>query len=424
MTYPLSSDVSSGQPTAAAQYNNLRADALRLGQPAADSVLVGQLLEAYSSRLTLEALDSNRLRVPASAQEPVCLMIDGCAVRAEANVDLAPGAAPGGTPAVYYIFAVRGAGSSSFTLSVNTSATPWSGARQIGACYWNGSRIVPESIQLSSRARQIAELKYCPAQSACGRLTLQSGEAFSTSDRSGANLYFTPFQGNVIDLYVPGIGWAAKSFNELSLSFASAADDRNYDIFLYQDAGGALALEAVAWSSDTIRSEALTTLDGIDLKAGNTGCRYLGTVRTDSGGQLQDTARQRFVWNALNRQRKPLGCQEANLHTYQAAAWRVWNNNPLNCVEMAAGKARVQSFQLFGELLTGGSNIPAYIGMGLNQLSSDVMLGVREPDVLNGSVCFDGALREGLNTLYVTQYSHASYAASYYKFILNGSFSC
>ena len=41
MTYPLSSEVSSGQPTAAAQYNNLRRDALRLGQADADAATHG-----------------------------------------------------------------------------------------------------------------------------------------------------------------------------------------------------------------------------------------------------------------------------------------------------------------------------------------------------------------------------------------------
>ena len=32
MTYPLSTTVSAGQPTAAAHYNHLRSDALRFGQ--------------------------------------------------------------------------------------------------------------------------------------------------------------------------------------------------------------------------------------------------------------------------------------------------------------------------------------------------------------------------------------------------------
>ena len=42
MTYPLSSEVSSGQPTAAAQYNNLRRDALRMGQADADAATLAE----------------------------------------------------------------------------------------------------------------------------------------------------------------------------------------------------------------------------------------------------------------------------------------------------------------------------------------------------------------------------------------------
>ncbi len=57
MTYPLSSDVVAGQPTAADHYNNLRADALRLGQAAADSNNLADLLTQRTSRtLTIQLL--------------------------------------------------------------------------------------------------------------------------------------------------------------------------------------------------------------------------------------------------------------------------------------------------------------------------------------------------------------------------------
>jgi hypothetical protein len=66
MTYPTSSPVSAGQPTASSHYNTLRADALYLGQLERDSTSLGALLQRYESGLCLEYLAVNRLRVPAS----------------------------------------------------------------------------------------------------------------------------------------------------------------------------------------------------------------------------------------------------------------------------------------------------------------------------------------------------------------------
>ena len=77
MTYPLSSNVSAGDPTLSAHYNNLRSDAILLGQPAADVVSLATLLERYESRLSLERLNTDQIRVVASVSEPVSLMIAG-----------------------------------------------------------------------------------------------------------------------------------------------------------------------------------------------------------------------------------------------------------------------------------------------------------------------------------------------------------
>lgn len=99
MTYPLSSEVSSGQPTAAAQYNNLRRDALRLGQAEPDTATLADFLGRFSHNLRLEILESDRLRVPATLASPVVVMVYGCMLTASANVDLAASGKPSGTVA-------------------------------------------------------------------------------------------------------------------------------------------------------------------------------------------------------------------------------------------------------------------------------------------------------------------------------------
>jgi hypothetical protein len=140
MTYPLSSTVSAGQPTAAEHYNNLRKDAINLGQSDSDVVNLGKFLNRYAAGIKLETLATNRVRVPYSATRPPTLMINGCMLQATANVDL-PAGLISGSAATWYIFAVRSEGSSTFTVTTNTSASEATDMRLIGQAYWNGSSL-------------------------------------------------------------------------------------------------------------------------------------------------------------------------------------------------------------------------------------------------------------------------------------------
>jgi hypothetical protein len=140
MTYPQSSDVAPAQPTLAAHYNNLRSDALRLGQANADTVDLAAFLKRYVQGVTLTYLATNRLRIIFNASLPPTLMINGFMLQAYANVDL-PAGMFSGAAAIWYVFAVRSAGSSTFTLTVNTSPVEGTDQRLIGQVTWDGSNI-------------------------------------------------------------------------------------------------------------------------------------------------------------------------------------------------------------------------------------------------------------------------------------------
>jgi len=159
MTYPLSSAVSAGDATLASHYNNLRKDALYLGQDPADAVALGSALERLEFRLSLERLNTAQVRVPASASAPVSLLIDGYLVQSVANVDLDAGDVPSGAAAAYYVFAERADSSTSFTLSVSTSATETTGKRKIGRFYWDGAKIIKDSVR-TELAEHIADIIY------------------------------------------------------------------------------------------------------------------------------------------------------------------------------------------------------------------------------------------------------------------------
>lgn len=149
MTYPNSSDVSPSQPTAAAQYNHLRKDAIYLGNSAAESATLGEFLADYLSHLTLEYLATNRLRIAYDPNFPARIMIDGCMLKQTSIIDL-PVSSFSGVAGKWYIFANRSLSSTSFTLSVNTSITASPGQRLIGECYWDGSNLLANSIYLYS----------------------------------------------------------------------------------------------------------------------------------------------------------------------------------------------------------------------------------------------------------------------------------
>jgi hypothetical protein len=76
----------------------------------------------------------------------------------------------------------------------------------------------------------------------CGRLTIVSGNPVPSVDVTGAaTIYFTPYKGNVVELY-NGSGWYPYVFAELSQTLADATKspaaavaDRNYDLFVWLD---------------------------------------------------------------------------------------------------------------------------------------------------------------------------------------------
>jgi len=146
MSYPLSSDVSAGQPTAYQHSNNLRRDALYLGEEPGDAAALGVFLGRYAHNIRLEYLPVNRLRVPYATTRPPALMVGGRMLVATTNVDL-PASSFSGAAATWYVFARATGGSTAFTLEVNTSPTETASTRLIGEVYWDGSNLVQDSIR-------------------------------------------------------------------------------------------------------------------------------------------------------------------------------------------------------------------------------------------------------------------------------------
>lgn len=173
-----------------------------------------------------------------------------------------------------------------------------------------------------------------------GRLTTESGVAVSTSDRtSQSTLYYTPFVGNTIALY--NGGWFYAEFSEVSLALSGLTSGKNYDVFGYDPTGtGTLALElSAAWTNDTTRADALTTISGVRVKSSDTTRRLLGTIRTTGTTTTADTKRLRFVWNENNRVQRMLYALNGDTYTYGTNTIRQMNSGATYQVELVSGKA-------------------------------------------------------------------------------------
>ncbi len=349
MSYPTSSDVAAGQPTASAHYNTLRADALRFGEAAADSVNLGELFSRYEHNLRLQYLATNRLRVPGSVTVPVGIVINGIPLRSVANVDLAAGSAPSGAAATYYVFAIATAASTTFTIDVNTSSAEGTDQRLIGSFYWDGSAIVQDSI-ITSYGEFLESMAQIPRNPIVqGRITLATGNPVPSSDvGSTGTVYFTPYKGNKVSLYSPGRQkWVTHLFTEVSISLTGIATDKNVDVFLYDNAG-TLTLSLVQWSNDTARATALAWQDGVYVRNGAPSYLYLGTVRTSGLGVSEDTQKKRFVYNYYNRVVRHGYNYDDGEHTYAAEDERIWNNVLADtCVGIVVGVAEDAVFMGF-----------------------------------------------------------------------------
>jgi len=161
---------------------------------------------------------------------------------------------------------------------------------------------------------------------ACGRLTLYSGDPEgANSVAAGTTLYYSPYTGNDIALY-DGTKWANYSFVELSLALTGLAANTNYDIFVYNNAG-TLTLSVTPWSTLLLRATALVRQDGVWVKSGAPGYRYLGTIGTTAtAGTCAHTQNRRFVWNFYNQVMTYLQTSNSNTSwTYSTVAAREYN---------------------------------------------------------------------------------------------------
>lgn len=299
MSYPLSSEVVPGDATEAAQYNNLRSDALFLGGADGASGTVRDLLYSAVGNLPLSAAGSNTILITASNIAPAALMIGGTVYAVTSNVSLSLSSVDLPNPGRYTVYAAAASGGT-FTLSLLSSGS----CRAVGSFLWDGVGIIPGTVH-SLKELEIIQASRQPA-AAAGRLTLVSGDPCPEMDISQAStLYFVPYHGNEIGLYLWG-SWEYFTFSGLSLGTSGLVREMPYDIFLGVSSEG-LELTAVSWGTASARpAGTLQYIDGVRVSGSDSSKRYLGTIALNAGGSFEDSRTGRLIWNENNQISRPI----------------------------------------------------------------------------------------------------------------------
>lgn len=193
-----------------------------------------------------------------------------------------------------------------------------------------------------------AEILTPDVSRADGRLTASSGNPVPSSDvATTTNVYYSPYIGNKVSLF-NGTCWQTYTFAEVTLALGTLTSGKNYDVFLYNNAGTLTMEFSAAWTNDTTRADALTTQDGILVKSGSLTRRYVGTIRTisttqtcDIGGMVTtQVGAKRFVWSYNNQVLRSMGVFDStNTWAYTTQTIRQANGAAGNQCEWVVGVA-------------------------------------------------------------------------------------
>ncbi len=140
---------------------------------------------------------------------------------------------------------------------------------------------------------------------------------------SSSTLYYTPDAHDGITLW-DGANWRPITFSETSVALSGLTASLPYDVFGYLSSG-ALAIELLAWTSDTARATAVTLQDGRYCKSGDKTRLLLGTIYSTGTNTAEDSEQNRYVWNNYNRRSRRVFCEITGSHTYASATFREWN---------------------------------------------------------------------------------------------------
>lgn len=198
------------------------------------------------------------------------------------------------------------------------------------------------------------------------RLSAQSGTSCPTADFAGVTrIYLEPHTSNQVALYAAG-AWSILPVAGVFLDLAVTAG-KVYDVFAYNN-GGAVALElGPAWTNDALRSAFLARQDGVWVRQSDPTRRWVGTLRASIANGTEDSARQRWLWNAHNQEPRALRwAGQASNATYSVQAWRQVAASAANYVSVVRGNDERPVVLTALMLASNTLDYPSYTGVGVD----------------------------------------------------------
>ena len=234
-----------------------------------------------------------------------------------------------------------------------------------------------------------------------GRLTLTSGVRVMTSGVAAAGtIYYTPYQGREAPVYDGAIwsmidlgGELSQALSDTTKSPAAAANNSNYDLFVWMDGTTARLSRGPAWSSDTARGTGAGTTEldmttrfitnkvAITNGPGAGRGTYVGTIRTNGTATVDwnlgglaagGTAANLGVWNLYNR--RPVSVMVRDTTDSWSLAFqanpRAANNSNSMRASFILGLAEDPVSGRFMSIAQAGAGNSAGIGIGIDSTSA------------------------------------------------------
>lgn len=230
----------------------------------------------------------------------------------------------------------------------------------------------PTSLVVNPNPRSTVTTPRAP----CGRLTLTTGVPVTTADvTAAATLYYTPYGGCTSMTLYDGSVWYQTDFAQISIATPAVANQL-YDVFVYDNAGTP-TLELTAWTNDTTRATALATQNGVYVKTGALTRLYLGSVRTVTASQFNDSAALRHVYNYYNRVARFLQKLETtDSWSYTSQTIRQANNSTANQVDLVVGVAEESLTLTVSTSVEAAAAVTFRIGIGEDSVTAyDATIG-------------------------------------------------
>lgn len=269
-----------------------------------------------------------------------------------------------------------------------------------------------------------------------GRLTADSSNPVGDASSVGT-IYYMAYRHNRIQVF-NGLIWETRAFGTLSNVLTDATTNpaattsaKNYDLFVWNNAGTLVLSRGPAWTSDAARGSGAGTTelvrqDGRYLNAqaitnGPAAARgtYVGTMRSQAANTTSDNFSTRYLWNTYNRvSRSMLRIETTANWAYTSSTARVANGGTsTNVVNFVLGLANEEA--VVARVFAGASNTSANVffggGVGLDSTTT-IAAGSIGPaafsQVANTRLNFYSEWRGypgiGFHTLYWLEFSQAS----------------